>query len=502
MTTALVIIVITAVIMVKIITAVIRFCDRNVGFLLVLRWLARHHGGRTNATFFHRGTKITHPSDRASKWHHRAGWERSVIRIGSIAVAGSALYGWFTARLDTETAFIAAGLILLAYGQYRAYRAIKLANYRSGVLNPLTKAVADQLGMSEKAAIDSVSLRPDFASVKDADARLGTIVLPDNWQSNPGLEEALSTLLQARLGTNIDLRFRTAKAPFTVEITRTPQPPNIARLADYLDAISQLTDDKVMLGVDGRNHPVCWDMLNENPHMFTVGPSRIGKTRLLLLLVSQILSQGGSAVVIDPKRVGVKDVLGSHPHVDIYRDQRDVELMWKAIHQARLELDERIDQFDNGATDFKRRIIAIDEISLFSEMSRSAWEILRTPQESKIPPVWTDIKAIAYAGAQFKINLIVFGQAINERVLPNMVGQFGTRIMAGYSKRDFDRLVGVTPAIPSPRGRGRFLFHDGNQKLFQSLLGSDDELRELAFKAVAENDEFVIGSKPVASTKG
>jgi hypothetical protein len=79
-----------------------------------------------------------------------------------------------------------------------------------------------------------------------------------------------------------------------------------------------------------------------------------------------------------------------------------------------------------------------------------------------------------------------------------MVGQFGTRIMAGYSKRDFDRLVGVTPAIPSPRGRGRFLFHDGNQKLFQSLLGSDDELRELAFKAVAENDELVIGSKPVA----
>jgi hypothetical protein len=493
---ALIIIILIVVFGFKFVGAIVRFCDRNVGFLLVLRWLIGHHYGRTNATFFKPATKVIHPSGRASRWHHKPGYYRMLVRWSIILFIIGSLYGWFNDRLATEIGFLLIALILVMIILFRGNRAVRLASYNRSTLAPLRTAIAEQLNMSDKAAIDSVSLRPDFAKVTDADAHLGTIVLPDNWQSSPSAEDAMRTLLEARIGSNTDVHFRTAKAPFTVEITRTPQPPNIAHLNDYLDVIAALPADKVMLGIDGRAKLVCWDMDLENPHAFTVAPSRMGKTRLLLLLVSQILAQSGSALILDPKRVGVKDVLGAHPRVTIYSDHRDVELMWKAIHEARLLVDERIDAYDNGQRDFKRHIVAVDEISLFSEMSKTAWEAIRESGESKIPPVWADLKAIAYAGAQFKVNLIVFGQAINERILPNMVGQFGTRIMGGYSKRDFERLVGGTPAIPAPKGKGRFLFHDGSQKIFQTLLGSDDELRELAFSGVPDDSVQVVSHNP------
>lgn len=496
MATALIVLVIAGVILYKLVTGIIHWADRNIGALILLKWLIGHHHGRTNATFFHAGTKITHPSGKASKWSHKPGYYRMGVRWGCLGVIGGSLYGYYTQRTLTEIALIIAMLALVAFGQWKGYRAVKLRSHTRGTLNPLRTAVAEQLNMSDKAAIHSVSLRPDYATVTESDAWLGTIVLPDNWR--PEQEESMRALLESRLGSNIDLSFRTARAPFTVQITRTPQPPAIAHLPQYLDRIAELPADKVMLGIDGRAKPVSWDIEHENPHMFTVAPSRRGKTRLLLLIVSQILSQGGSTLVIDPKRVGVRDVLGSHPCVTVYSDHRDIELMWKGIHEARMLVDDRIDQWDNGVRDFKRHIVAIDEISLFSEMSRTAWELLRTPQDSKIPPVWADIKAIAYAGAQFRVNLVVFGQAINERVLPNMVGQFGTRLMSGYSKRDYDRLVGTTPVIPSPKLRGRFLFYDGgNPQMIQTLLGTDDELRDLAFKSV-DTAETVIAGKVVS----
>lgn len=489
MTTALIVIIIVAVLAFKLVGAVIRFCDRNVGFLLVLKFLVGHHHGRTNATFFHAGTKITHPSGRASRWHHRPGYYRMGVRWGCIGVIGSGLYGYFTARTLTEVSFITAALLLVVYGQYRGYRAFKQATYRRGTLNPLRTAVAESLGMSEKAAIDSVSLRPDYASVTDGGARLGTIVLPDNWR--PEQEELMRTLLESRLGTNIDLSFRTAKAPFTVEISRMPQPPKIAHLSDYLGVIEELPADKLMLGIDGRSLAIDYDMANEDPHFLCVAPSRRGKTRLLLLIASQVLAQGGEVTIIDPKRVGVGSILAGHPRAHVYSDPRNIEVMWKAIHDYRTMVEDRIDAVEaDSALTFPRHTLIVDEISMFSNMSRDHWREIKDPKDSAEPPMWSDFKAVTYMGAQFAANIAVFGQEADLRIIPGL-NQYGARAIAGYTKRTWDRLIGTTPVPVSPKARGRFMYGSlGNTATpIQTLLGTDEELRDLAFSGVATEPE-------------
>ena len=481
MLTVLIVLAIVVFLGFKLIEFAIHFADRNVGAFIVLRWLIGHHRDKTNATFLHAGTKITAKSGRASRWAHLPGYQRMAIRWLVIGIIAGSLYGYFTTRTLTEAALICGGLVLVLYGQYRGYRTYKLATHKRSTLNPLTLAVGEQLGMSSKAAADSVSLRPDYTTVTEADAHLGTIVLPDNWR--PDQEEAMTALLHSRLGSGINIRYRTSKAPFTVEITRSPIPATMVRLPDMLDAIKELPTDKVLLGLTGRGEHKLWDMSNEDPHCLVSANTRRGKTRLLLLISAQVLAQGAELVtIIDPKDVGVDEALAGVPGVKVLNDSDDVEAMWQGIRDFRAMMRDRITAYKADRTlEFSRALLVVDELSQFSAMSKAHWSKIKDPKDKATPPIFDDLAAILWQGAQFKCSVLVFGQRIEHSTLGGLIDSFGTRLLAGYTKRTYERLIGITPILQSSKVRGRFVHFDGdNPEYIQTVLGKDQELRDLA----------------------
>ena len=65
-----------------------------------------------------------------------------------------------------------------------------------------------------------------------------------------------------------------------------------------------------------------------------------------------------------------------------------------------------------------------------------------------------------------------------------MLGSFGYRMLAGYQRQDYMRLVGGGSYIRAQKPRGRFLLASGDDPEFVQLaLGEDDELRRWALKS-------------------
>ena len=473
--------------------------------LLTLGWLAesvKHHGmgrltrrfllghpmngqARTDCGYFRRGSKAT-GGNRASKWHHLPHAHRAGIRVTMLAGTGAACYGYFTARSITEIGVSAVAVCGIAYGLRKADKAVKLRIHVRGVTGPLAATLAPLLGISYEAALGVISVRPGYAKSAGQET-IGTVVLPDNYAANPGQREAIDHLLRTRLGVEIELGWHVTGHPKTLSIIRAAIPPVMWRFADALPVIRALGTGKILLGVTGKGSNKVWDLTREDPHMFVSANTRRGKTRLLLLIVTQFLHQGAERVTaIDPKRVGIDTALAGIPGVDVHCDPGNVQDFWDAIARFRVFMDTRIKQYAADRTlTFPRALLVIDEVSQFAAQSRQLWDRTRKVGQPAIPPVWDDLAAVCWQGAQFGCHVLVFGQRIDHRTLGGMIDSFGTRLLAGYQKNTYERLVGIPPMPASQKPRGRFLFYNGGEYavFIQVPYGEDIELRAWALSS-------------------
>ena len=438
---------------------------------------------KTDATFFRHATRITHPSGRAGRWSHLPDYHRSAIRNGSVLTLAAFTYGILTSPALTIYAtggFFLAGIII---SQHVLYRKFRTYHHTHHTVTPLATAIAPYLALSPVRAHDSISIRPDWKTSKGMDL-IGTVILPDEYAANSEQRHTAEHLIGSRLGLDLTFTWHTARHPMTLEIFRAPIPPAMVPLPSVLPVIRALPRGKVLLGPSGRGVPKIWDMTGEDPHCAVSANTRRGKTRLLLLIAAQVLSQGSDHVtVIDPKRVGVDECLAGIPGVIVLNNPRDIPSMWQGIHDFRLMMDGRVDAYMADRTlEFSRALLIIDEVSQFASQSKQVWDTeFRTKKDPAIPPVWNDVKAILWQGAQFGCSVLVFGQRVDFAMLGGALDSFGTRLLAGYTKRTFERLIGTTPVPQSSRIRGRFVHFDGDETtLIQTVLGTDQELRDLA----------------------
>lgn len=419
-----------------------------------------------------------------TRWMQLSPHRRAAIRWVAIISSTLIIFGLIKARLVTEIILVVAGIILLVWIERKLQNKVRNRHLARATVNPLAQAVAAQFGVLPEVAQRSISIRPDYAKAHGME-HVGTIVLPQDYAANPGQRELLEHLARSRLGMDLEFRWRTQKHPMTLEIQRAPVPPTLVPLSDMLPVIRGLPADKVLLGLTGKGEQKFWDMGSEDPHCLVSANTRRGKTRLLLLIASQALYQRADKVtVIDPKRVGADEALAGIPGVDVHSDPRDVLDMWQAIHGFREFMDARIDQYMEDRTiEFKRALLIIDELSQFAAMSKVYWDNIRDKGTKAVPPIWNDVAAILWQGAQFKCSMLVFGQRIEHNTLAGLIDSFGTRLLAGYTKQTYMRLVGINPVPVSQRPRGRFLFFDGEQpQWIQTVLGTDQELRSLALE--------------------
>jgi hypothetical protein len=108
------------------------------------------------------------------------------------------------------------------------------------------------------------------------------------------------------------------------------------------------------------------------------------------------------------------------------------------------------------------------------------WHRVKSKGDPAKPPVWDDVAAAVWMGAQANANVIVAGQRLDYQILGGMLGSFGVRLLAGYMPQDYARLVGQTPFIRSQKPRGRFLLYAGDELDWLQLVKVDDPDRDFS----------------------
>jgi hypothetical protein len=344
--------------------------------------------------------------------------------------------------------------------------------------------LAPMLGTTPGHVSNSLTIRQDYARAKSGE-HIATLVLPDDFAANPAQQEAITDLMTKRFGVEVKPIWQTQKHPMTLVINRAPIPPKMVKFADMMATIRKLPSKHIALGVTGQGELKVWDVGSAEPHFLAVATSRRGKTRLLILILAQLIFQGAEKVVVlDPKMVGVDEALAAVPGVEVYNNPRNVQQMIDAVHGFRLFMEERITKFaDDRTISFREAVLCIDEFSFWAAQVKELWDEERTKSQPARHPVFRDINAILWQGAQFNCRIMLFGQRVDYNMLGPSLESFGTKLMSGWTRQSYMRLIGITPMPIGSRQRGRFLYFDSEEiHMIQVILGSDFELREFALE--------------------
>jgi hypothetical protein len=446
---------------------------------VLARWAAgKHWHGqpRSDATFWTRGTVPVGErwwgNGRGSWWGMAAGWQRLAVRLVLVAVL-IGLLGW---RGITEWVLALTGGPAVGIAAVVGWRRLMLRVHRRQLERPLSSALSSYLGISPIAVEAGLEVRQDYADASGGE-HVGSLALPDHWAATPDQRRLIEDVIQARFGVDLRYQWQTSRYPMAVSMTRAPVPPVLVPFAEMREAIEACEPGKMLLGVAADGTRRYWDTASEDPHIAIHGGSRRGKTTLLLLTAGQIIRQwkrlplpvgapecaAGRVIAIDPKRVSLLALAGV-PGVELCNDPRDVAGMWAGVRRFRELVEARYEVLAADPTvEFRRSLLIIDEVSMVSGMWAQHWRHVKERSDPALPPVWDDVAACVWMGAQCAAHVIVAGQRLDYQILGGMIGSFGVRMLAGYGPTDYARLVGVPPFMRSQKPRGRFLLYAGGE---------------------------------------
>jgi len=471
---------------------------------VLVRWATgRHWHGRplSDATFFCDGTQGEPGwwgAGRESRWRLWAGWKRAVVRLAVVA----AVVGLWRWRTGTEWVLVLVGGPLAGLGLWRCVVAVRLWRHRGTLERPMASALAPFLGVPPRTVEAALAVEPGFADAAGGE-HVAAVALPDHWAATADQKATVEQVIHARLGVDLKYQWRTTAYPMVLNVTRAPTPPARVLFADQRALMEACPPGRVFLGLDANGEPRHWDRSLEDPMVAIHGGSRRGKTSLLLSIAGQDIRRGAERVTaVDPKRVSMLPLAELGPAVRLYNDPRNVEGMWQGIAEFRALVEERYDALaDDPTLEFRRALLIIDEVSQCSGMWSAHWHRVRAKGDPAKPPVWDDVAASVWMGAQANANVIVAGQRLDYQILGGMLGSFGVRLLAGYMPQDYARLVGQPPYIRSQKPRGRFLLYAGDELDWVQLVKVDDPDRDFsAFCAWVR--EGLQGAPDLAATGG
>lgn len=439
---------------------------------------------RTDASPLRRGTRSLHgATGRASAWAHLPYAYRAAVRWGCVVCAGTLAWGALVHPVATLAVLSAVAACLAPWGLLRAFRIVARLRHRHDVEGPLALALSPVLAVTPSVTSAALTVVPEYADTKGGEpvARLG---LPDAFHAASDQQKRVEDLFASRLGVDCRFTWRTSRAPMLLEVSRAPVPPDMVPLADVMADVDKCEEGTVVLGKNASGNVFYGDFLNEDPHWGVSAGSRRGKTTLLCVVAAQLLRQGAERVTgIDPKMISLDPLVGL-PRVDIRNDPRDVQSMWDAVADFRAHMDGRMNAYSKDRTlEFRRSLLIIDEINQFAAMSLDHWRAIKEKSDPAQPPVWRDLAAIAWQGAQLRCNMIVVGQRLDTAATggAGLRDSFGIRMLAGFTPQQWGFLVGTYPVPRSQKPRGRFIVVNGGEQTWvQLVLATPQEIRDLA----------------------
>lgn len=211
-------------------------------------------------------------------------------------------------------------------------------------------------------------------------------------------------------------------------------------------------DSSVVLGV-GVKGPVPVDLDSESPHILVNAPTGKGKSAVARSIGVQRMAQGDFLVVLDRKMHSHMWARQLEPLAH-YADT--TELIGSALINLGRELHRRNQLIKSGATDVGMRIVI-----LFEETNATLGQ-LKQLDRAAVQGGYGALDAFAdlmFMGRAVKMHVVAFAQLATYRsgLSPELIENFGTRVMIGYSDRAWRWLAadcGRYRVAPSGTGRG------------------------------------------------
>jgi hypothetical protein len=437
---------------------------------------------RTDAGWLARGTKVLHPTGRASRWAHmprlhRAGWRLGVLLAVVLTAAGLVLDA-----AVAVPAILGVGAAAAALGGWRLVRIGRFWRHNQRVVTPLAAALALPLQSTapEVARRLHVPLRYQH---KDAAIRAA---LPPHWQGTDPQREAVGRIIGQRLGG--EWTTRVSRSPLLLIASHPPEPPARVAFAEVADLIrTQGSIDKILIGLGTSAAPVWLDFSDEIAHLGVSVGTGGGKSSFLRLIAAQLAYWGcADFPVIDSKLVSL-DGMEALPGLRIYRT---VEEQWEAIGGQVAEMEDRYAQLlaDRRAT-FPVTAMLLEEQNDAAIEWRSYWNQAKGSKDPATPPVYNDITKYMIKGRQVRKRVIGVYQMLSHNACGGidasvMRSSYGAKALSRYSHQQWDSLTGIRPRVASSAIPGRWVVVLGNHvRHVQVPFGTPEELCAFALSS-------------------
>lgn len=453
---------------------------------------------RTDAGWIRPATRATRTSGPPpARWSYLPRWQRSGIR--QAALVGTPAIAWGIVVHPRATIAAAAGALVLAAGALvlwtRGYR------HRRDVVEPLNESLGPLVKVPERTPARQWLTVP----VRVTEDRPAVVTLPTSFAPTAEARATVADLVTAKLGfvpDEVDVAWQTKGTP-VMTLKLAPQPPDRVTFAEMQAAMDACQPGEVIFGKDRRRAVYRGSFLIDDPHWGCSVGSRRGKSTFLQVTAAQLLHQdaGARVVGIDVKRVSFAALVGV-PGFTLANDPARIDLMWEAIGDVRVEMDRRsADLEDDPTLTFPMLCLMVDELNQFAAMSAAHWDRTKPKGAPKRPPVWDDLSAVLWQGAQMNVHAIWVGQRFDTAATGGfgLRDSFGLRGLAGFRANQWKWLVGTTPVPRSSRRRGRWIWSDGEDETWvQMIYGTPEEIA--AYASVGRGGDGAPGVSQVAAS--
>jgi hypothetical protein len=434
---------------------------------LTWRWFSGHHldgRHRTNAGWFEPGTKVLHPTGRASRWAHKPRGHRALIRTGCTLGVLLTLYGLLTARAATVDALLMAGLVMTILGIWAAVRAVQSWQHRRQWVRPLHVALTPYIDVPLAARPESwLTVPRGFSELDNAEIR---IALPKGFHASAEARRTITDIAVNKLALEqASAEFRMSGREPVCVITTTVPPPNTVRFAELKPLMEAASPTAPVLGIGRARSIVTADLNSDSPHIAVSAGSGGGKSVLTRTVVTQGLHNGDVALMLDVKRISQRWAKGL-PNI---RYCRTTEEIHNALISLTPELDRRNDIVDtlsdeNGDLPDNVNIgprfwLICEELNATAGRLAAHWRKIKPKDGPAVSPAIEALNDYLFMGRALKMHAIGIAQMLSAKATggPEARENFAIRCLTRYTLNAWKMLVPeVWPMPAKTRHVGRW----------------------------------------------
>jgi hypothetical protein len=412
---------------------------------------------RSNAGWVTRGTRPAAGQTRITGWACLSRAERAAVRL--LVTGGAGLAGWgemtHPAATDHALAGTAVAAGITAAGA--TGRGALNWRHRRNWIRPLHLVLEKPLGLPDGVRPQSYLRIPrDYPTRTD----VGRIKLPPEWGGEN--RAAVASLVKEKLGlSDVSVTFHMKGRTPYAELRQTPRPRGKAMFSDsdVRQLVAAAAESAPLIGLGPQDRVISVDLDAESPHVLVSASTGGGKSVITRTMVSQMLHNGGQAVVLDFKRHSHKWCRGL-PSVRYCRDIGE-------IHRALVELGAEghrrnivVDEWDGSAEApvGPRMGILLEEANATISKLKRYWAAVRDKDDPKESPAIDGLREILYMGRAVKMHVLLVAQSATANALggPEVRECFAVRILSRYTRNAWNMLVPEVQPIPrSTRHVGR-----------------------------------------------